>query len=96
MEGIVNYLLINTDVLALCCLRGGLRRMRFLISALVSEIMGAPLGLLQDFFQEEGLGPYGPCSCLSLAAGVAVPSPHKLENHLSWPLGQMFLSFFKQ
>ena len=41
MEGIVNYLLINTDVLALCCLRGGLRRMRFLISALVSEIMGA-------------------------------------------------------
>lgn len=71
----MNCLLINTDMLALCFLRGALRRTCFLVSVLVSEIMGAPLGLLQDFFQEEGLGPYGPCSCLSLAAGVAIPSP---------------------
>lgn len=71
----MNCLLINTDVLALCSLRGALRHTCFLVSVLVSEIMGSPLGLLQDFFQEEGLGPYGPCSCLSLAAGVAIRPP---------------------
>jgi len=84
VEGIVNCLLINTDVLALCCLRGALRRTRFLVSVLVSEIMEAPLGLLQDFFQEEGLGPYGPCSCLSLAAGVAIPSPLGCQVRLAF------------
>ena len=29
-------------------------------------------------------------------SGLPLPSPHKLENHLSWPLGQVFLLFFKQ
>ena len=29
-------------------------------------------------------------------SGLPLPSPHKLENPLSWPLGQMLLPFFKQ